>query len=298
MRELGICKNSGRLYGGSSSSGVPITEVVNIFPIRFEDDLIVPTMRECDGYDSLVFKEESFDPITRVKRGSVYILDGFQPQEWRVHDPQRKDLICHGNLGTTAQILDAISYRIHPLTQLRGITKLPQVTLGLKPYTSLWKIIAIETQFDGKPLLTLKSIRSLGVIPDINFGQYSNDAQAKLKTALESVEMAANRFVPLDTVDRCRDALSIVFGDLAGNLTLDLGQGIKKYIEKNKIAAPNRDGQDLISKNADIVRSLHARGKPNESHKHNTRPIDEDDAILALNCLWFVLTELDDRYAR
>lgn len=38
MRELSICKNSGRLYGGSSSSDVPITAVINISPIRFEDE--------------------------------------------------------------------------------------------------------------------------------------------------------------------------------------------------------------------------------------------------------------------
>jgi hypothetical protein len=85
---------------------------------------------------------------------------------------------------------------------------------------------------------------------------------------------------------------SIVLGTLASDLTLDLGKGTSKKIEFNKQVNPKGNGQDLITHNAEIVRRLHSRGKPNEQNKHNTRTITDEDAQLALKCLWFVLVEL------
>jgi hypothetical protein len=85
-----------------------------------------------------------------------------------------------------------------------------------------------------------------------------------------------------------------VFGALAENTTLDLGLGISHRIKENqsKSKNPNANGQDLITQNADIVRRLHPRGKASEKEKHQTRAISQEDANLALNCLWFVLVEL------
>ena len=296
MRELGICKQTGRVYEGSSGSGIPIEGRANLFPIAFQElNFFAPT-HNVDGFPPLLLREDSFDPITKIRRGRVVKLSTeTQPKVWRVHDPFRKDLKLVGWASGTAQETELITYQRSPLNELRGLSKFPNITIGEAPHHSIWGILAIEKQYDGALLLTLKAVRSLGVVPDIDFNKYSAPVRAELKRALVQVEVSANKLSPKDTVDRCRDALSIVFGDLADNLTLDLGQGISKYLERNKVKDPKRDGQDLISRNADIVRLLHSRCKPNESHKHSTRPIDEEDANLALNCLWFVLTELDAR---
>ena len=296
MRELGICKQTGRVYEGSSGSGIPVEGRSNLFPITFHELNIDAPTHSVDGFPPLLFREDSFDPITKIRRGRVVELSTeTQPKIWRVHDPIRKDLQLVAWANGAAQETELITYQRSPLNELRGLSKFPNVTIGEAPHHSIWSILAIEMQYDGALLLTLKAVRSLGVVPDVNFNEYSAPARKELKRALEQVEVSANKLSPKDTIDRCRDALSIVFGDLADNLTLDLGKGISKYLERNKVKDSKRDGQDLISKNADIVRVLHSRGKPNESHKHSTRPIDEEDANLALNCLWFVLTELDAR---
>ncbi|MEC9276479.1 MAG: hypothetical protein VYC18_09095 [Pseudomonadota bacterium] len=296
MRELGICKQTGRVYEGSSGSGIPSEGRSNLFPITFHEINIDALTHSIDGFPPLLFREDSFDPITKIRRGRVVQLSTeTQPKVWRVHDPFRKDLKSVSWASGAAQETDLITYHRSPLNELRGLSKFPNVIIGEAPHHSIWSLLSIEKQYDGALLLTLKAVRSLGVVPDINFNKYSEPAREKLKRALEQVEISANKLSPKDTVDRCRDALSIVFGDLADNLTLDLGKGISKYLERNKVKDSKRDGQDLISKNADIVRVLHSRGKPNESHKHSTRPIDEEDANLALNCLWFVLTELEKR---
>jgi len=41
---------------------------------------------------NLVFREDSFDPITKIRRGKVYkeVIGNNQP--WRVHDLARTDL--------------------------------------------------------------------------------------------------------------------------------------------------------------------------------------------------------------
>lgn len=296
MRELGICKQTGRVYEGSSGSGIPVEGRLNLFPIAFHELSVDAPTRSIDGFPPLLFREDSFDPITKIRRGRVVTLSNeTQPKAWHVHDTTRKDLKLVAWANGAAQETELITYQRSPLNDLRGLSKFPNVIIGEAPHHSIWSLLAIEKQYDGALLLTLKAVRSLGVVRDVDFHKYSSPARKELKRALEQGEVSANKLSPKDTVDRCRDALSIVFGDLADNLTLDLGPGIKKYLERNKVKDPKHDGQDLISRNADIVRVLHSRGKPNESHKHSTRPIDEEDANLALNCLWFVLTELGTR---
>lgn len=296
MRELGVCKQTGRVYEGSSGSGIPIEGRANLFPIAFHELSVDAPAHSVDGFPPLLFREDSFDPITKIRRGRVVKLSTeTQPKVWRVHDQTRKDLKLVGWASGAAQETELITYQRSPLNELRGLSKFPNITIGEAPHHSIWGILAIEKQYDGALLLTLKAVRSLGVVPEVDFNKYSAPARKELKRVLEQVEVSANKLSPKDTVDRCRDALSIAFGDLAEDLKIDLGPGVKKYIERNKAKDPKRDGQDLISKNADIVRLLHSRCKPNESHKHSTRPIDEEDANLALNCLWFVLTELDAR---
>ncbi len=292
MRELGVCKSSGRLYEGNRNSGAPVVHQSPILPIEFIGTSGLPTLKEVDGYSGIIFHEESFDPITKIRRGRVYLLNESQPVTWRVQDSSRKDLDYEAWANGAAQKLDTVGYNIDSLAYLLGLKPLPKVVLGQEPFQTYWKILAIETQYDGKPLLTLKALSSFGAVPELIETQIPEQARQLLVDAVENVEAVANRLGPIETVDACRSALSVVLGALADDLTLDLGKGINKRIAHNKEANPNGNGQDLVIHNAEIVRRLHSRGKPNESVKLKTRPISDEDANLALNCLWFVLVEL------
>ncbi len=293
MRELAICKSSGRLYQGNSNSGAPVIGHAVLLPIEFIGADIKPRLDEFSGYAGLMFREDSFDPITKIRRGRVYALHGNQPATWRVQDPTRKDLEYEPWAGGAAQKIEVISYYAEPLNPLRGLNQMPKVALGEEPFMSFWKILAVEKQLDGAPLLTLKAIQSLGVVPELLEHQIPDNARQPLKQAIQRVEASANRLGPVDTIDRCRDALSVVFGALVGNPNLDLGEGIKKYIKTNQAKNGKGDGQNLVSHNAEVVRRLHPRGKPNEQERHGTRSVTDEDADLALSCLWFVLIELE-----
>jgi hypothetical protein len=292
MCELGICKTSGRFYEGTRNSGSPVVNHRPLMPIDFVGVGMKLRFLECDGLASIVFREDSFDPVTKIRRGRVYRLNDSQPVTWRVHDPARKDLEIAGWAYGAAQQLETTSYNIDALGFLRGHHPLPKVVLGKEPHQTFWKILSIETQFDGKPLLTLKALHSYGVIPELILSINNSEALIPLREALDKVEASANRLGPVDTIDRCRDALSIIFGDLAGDMRLDLGAGIKKRISANKETNPKSNDEDLVTMCGNIVARLHARGKPNERTKHDTRAITDADAQLALNCLWFVLVEL------
>ncbi|WP_125717401.1 hypothetical protein [Pseudoalteromonas rubra] len=291
MRELGVCKSSGRLYEGSCNSGIPVVNFFPLLPVEFIGVDKPNSISEFDGYRGHIFREESFDPITKIRRGFIYRLNDYQPVIWRVQDPGRKDLVESAWAKGAAQELEAISYQIDALSYLRCLNKSPRVVLGEEPFQSFWKVLAIETQFDGKPILTLKAMSSFGAVPELIPEQLPDDCKALLITKVENVETAANRLGAIETVDACRNALSVVFGSLAGDLKLDLGAGISKRICLNKEKG-NSNGQDLLTHTAEIVRRLHSRGKANEMVKHETRPISEEDANLALNCFWFVLVEL------
>jgi hypothetical protein len=206
MSELGICKRSGRLYEGNSSAGIAINYHVPIIPIEFvgvdmqQDN---PSLNQ----PNLVFREDSFDPITKIRRGRVYKEVIGHNQPWRVHDFARTDLKRVQWDQGEAQELQATSYSADPLTQLHQIKSLPKVILGKVPHHTYWKILSIETQYDGKPMLTLKAISNFGTVPELVINQVPEIAQKPIQEALENVELAANRLGPIETVDACRSAL-------------------------------------------------------------------------------------------
>ena len=287
MRELGICKSSGRLYEGNRNSGTPVTNANPILPIAMIGVDLPTPQASISGFSGLIFREESFDPITKIRRGRVYRINESQPVTWRVQDLEYKAWA-----NGAAQEIEATSYNIDSLSYLRNFKSLPKIVLGEAPFQTNWKILAIETQFNGKPLITIKALSSFGTMPELITNQLPTLVKAKLIKAVENVEAVANRLGSVETVDACRSALSLVFGALADDLTLDLGAGISKRIKSNQERNKKGNGQDLVTHSAEIVRRLHSRSKPNEEARLNTRSVSDEDANLALKCLWFVLVEL------
>lgn len=87
MRELGICRQTGRVYEGSSGSGIPVEGRSNLFPIAFHETSIDAPAHSIDGFPPLLFREDSFDPITKIRRGRVVKLSSeIQPKFRRVHE--------------------------------------------------------------------------------------------------------------------------------------------------------------------------------------------------------------------
>ena len=116
MRDLGICKYTGRVYDGSSGSGIPIEGRSDLFPTTFHELNIDAPTHSVDDFPPLLFREDSFAPITEIRRGRVVKLSGeTQPKVWRVHDPIRKNLKEVNWEGGAAQETELITYQRSPL---------------------------------------------------------------------------------------------------------------------------------------------------------------------------------------
>jgi hypothetical protein len=171
------------------------------------------------------------------------------------------------------------SLRAAPLNSANHIA-----IIGNEPFFSYWKIVGVESSVHSTPILTLKSYRSLGDVPELDPERIPKEIKTKLEELLESVANSNHRAGAVDVVDRSRAALSLILGHLAGDRGSDLGAAIKKV----QAMTPDRL---LVCHAASIVARLHPRGKPNEEFNHGTRPVSEEDAQLAMGCLGLVLKE-------
>lgn len=294
MSFLGICPQSGAIYEGSSShGGFRAQPAPFLTPIRFVVDGKIPQLfRTATLPAEMLFREFDFDAITRIRRGYVYTRrNQSQPWGWYVQDPFRQDLPrvgIGGNAGTaSAQEISLITYQTDPLNELamQSVAPLPRVILGWEPYATYWIIVSIEHSAESIPLITLRAHHSLSELPELNLSRIPEPAQKPITEALHKLGASMNRLSPTEVVDRCRDALSIVFGIVAGDMTKDLGSAISSYSAANK--------EDLRSWAGRIVARMHARGKPNEQHARASRSLSDDDSLLAVRCVRLVLTEFE-----
>ena len=89
MINIGIEKHQGLVYEVSGNYGRPVWPTPVITPAKFvfpsDETLNAESSSNVFGYR---FREDSFDPITRIRRGRFYCADGAQPKQTRVsHHP-------------------------------------------------------------------------------------------------------------------------------------------------------------------------------------------------------------------
>ena len=233
MECLGINPHDGTVYEGRMNCGFRTQPPPLLVPIEFVG--LPPESKWKDpveGHAHTIFREDSFDPITRVRRGRVFILyDGRQKADWVVHDPFRDDLPSVPSGDGAAKAVAVLLYGRACLTGLQN--RAPRrghqiVALGSSPFLSLWSVLSVESSVHGTPVLTLKAQRSFGTLPDLMLDRVPEEIRVALTQALEKVEESAHRLGAEAVIDRCRDAASIIFGQLCGNRGLDLSSAIKK----------------------------------------------------------------------
>jgi hypothetical protein len=284
MECFGISENDGTIYEGDLRHGFRPPVQPLIVPIQFPAFTLTKWDPNIAKYSPALFREDFFDPITRIRRGRVFVMrQTSQPHTWTVHDPfrprpqlnimNREERVYFYERSSLGPLREA------PLNSANHIA-----IIGNEPFISFWKIVGVETSVHSTPILTLKSYRSLGDLPELDLERIPDEIRTKLEELLESVANSNHRAGAVDVVDRSRAALSLILGHLACDRGSDLGVAIKKV----QAMAPNRL---LVCHAASIVARLHPRGKPNEEFNHGTRPVSEEDAQLAIGCLGLVLKE-------
>jgi hypothetical protein len=290
MSFLGISRDSGAFYVGASPNfGYRRMQdpFVSTFRIVPKEGSPLEQVQKCFNLPKRVFCEELFDPSTRIRRGIVYTQDGSQPCDWSVQDPFRHDLsnAQYGGKNSRYEI-SLISYQSGVLSDLpKGTVIFPRVALGEEPYVTYWRILFIESSVSNAPVLTLKADAFFGVLPEIDESKVPEQARPKLRKLIESVADSVHGTSAASTVDRCRDCLSFIFGIQIEDHKPDLAKAIDTWAAK----APQNE--NIRAWCGRIVARLHSRGKPNEALSKNTRPLNDGDALLAVDCLATILRE-------
>lgn len=241
-----------------------------------------------------VFREDVFDPVTRVRRGRLYQpSSNTQAQAYSVsahpfdHDDLRK--------MAANRMLKKNLYAYCPCYAFvnrsdRGLGAI--LALGYGRTTSAWKVIQTELVVSDDVMVTLKAMSTYGVIPEVDRSEIDDQDRQAVERALERVVDSAFREMPISIVDHCRNAATVILsrwlvkeGASKELLTKDLAD-VARAVEKDpykKIAA--RDA-------AEVIRKLHPRGKANEQETRSLRIPVEEDAEMAIHALGFILREI------
>jgi hypothetical protein len=290
MITIGIEKYHGLVYEGDGNYGRGVWPTPVITPACFvypsEGDLLkAHSSSDAFGYR---FREDSFDPIARIRRGRFYNAAQQQPMQWAR---------CSHHPGFP---LDAIDPQVHAKNKsletfhgnpiwykhIQEKQELPIVLLGVDDRFTAWTIINVEAIVTGEDLVTLKARNSFGVLPEIIEDKIPSAFKAKLNETLNAFADEIHRSSPISVIDRARDAAVyalLAYFNLQKDNALDLGDLIKKLRFEGRIIAEN---------SANIVARLHARAKPSEQEKRDLRSIREQDADLAVQCVGALLCEL------
>jgi hypothetical protein len=289
MVNIGIEKHEALVYEGSGTYGRGVWPTPVITPASFvypsEGNLKAHESSNSFGYR---FREDSFDPVSRVRRGRFYKGGGSQPQQWRVsrHPGNTLDSITSDVHGFSKQLE---TFHGNPIWHkyIKGRRELPLVLLGVDDRYTVWSIISVESISTGEDLVTLKARNSFGILPHINESKIQESFRSKLNDVLDHFIDEVHRSSPVSVIDRARDVATLAllaYFNLQKEEAKDLGKLIKLLEQERLTIAMN---------SANIIARLHARAKPSEQERRELPQIREQDAELAVQCIGIILCEID-----
>ena len=291
---LGIDTNSGLVYEGFGAPDLPAIPTPSIAQAKLInaeadwDDL--PRGLTASPF-AWVFREDSFDPVTRTRRGRLYQAQwNSQPCEQRVAPHPYEDPIMRqvDQSGRTMKRLYAYSFCNELLSlsfQGQGMT----LVLGTARAASGWRILQTELLANECVMVTLKALSSFGVLPSVDYAKIDEPFRPAVREAIERVLNSAFRESGISVIDHCRAALTILLSrwlvqsghEQSKALNIDLGDLAKKTESR----------MECVGKAAQIVARLHSRGKPNEQLAKNLRPPLDSDAEFALHAVGLAIRD-------
>ncbi|SDD96220.1 hypothetical protein [Paraburkholderia lycopersici] len=245
------------------------------------------------AWAKLIFREDAFDPVTRVRRGRLYQRFDTQPAAWHVQRHPAAPLETGGVDLSGLFVKNLYTYApwFGPGDVARGHSP-ALFALGVRESYTLWTLLSVERLSTGENLVTLRARSSLGAMPDLDDAAIPAAGVDDIHRQLDRVSDAEHRQGPEAIIDACRYAAPAAIGlwlaDRDGDAqfrAVDLNEHIK-HLERG--AKP----MALLINAAKIIARLHARLKPNEEFSRGARRLTEADAEAALASMGLILREL------
>ena len=248
------------------------------------------------GCPSPLFREDSFDPVTRIRRGRFYVLTN--PSSL-ILSPDRVHNYPYGpHIGVGG------GWQADGYYKPAGIGDLPdahriesmELVLGDAPGTTLWRAVAVERISSGELLFTLRAMFSLGALPALADSLSARDGSpvptASIHEALDQLVTAFHRQQPVPIADVCRETTRVILAAWIGANanTKDLADVIGMIPDES-------DKREGLKSAATVIRLMHSRGKSSEQEQQaakgkGLRPVGMEDAEVTVQLVGFVLRDI------
>ena len=256
--------------------------------------LISPAVCAFIEGQNLVFREDSFDPMTRIRRGRFYRCHGGGANRWFA------SWVSNGFYGPLVGISgddfdedDSCELALIPKDK---VIRKEIVQIGAGNAVTAWHVVGVEQNIFGQQVYTLRAQSLLGVLPELSDvpldrenGPVEQDKITQVRVSLNQLADIYHRFQPVPTIDAARETTRVILATWIGSKAncQDLG-GVINLIPKE---------MSVLSSAAHIVNRLHPRAKTAEQEtqakKGNTlREPTEDDAQTSVHLVGIMLREI------
>jgi len=295
---IGIEKDNKLIYEATSMHGYPIwpSPVMLQVAIASEDEDIFTAAKANDlAPNSLLFREETYNSSSRIRRGRLYKAGDTQPVEWHVfpHPAIAREILeAQVNGGRLRKSMFAFySFRLRQhLDNLK--VKRPVFILGAEGGFTIWTLVNTETSATGEEIVVLRARKSVGALPHLNVEKILAVDGKPVIDLIEKLEAELFNAGPESIVDRARDTATAILSKYLQSIDKvapgkDLGD-LVKIIAKEKL--------EIVESSAKIIARLHARGKHAEQERRAPRPITEQDAEYSVQAVGAILCDLGWAY--
>jgi hypothetical protein len=247
------------------------------------------------------FREDSFDPLTRIRRGRLY-RDGApqHPSWWSASQ------VCNGVygplIGIASDQFDIDGRATILQSGEHAITRHSVIQMGAGDFWTAWRVVDVETNVFGQQVFTLRGQSLLGALPEPATelpDQAGNPLEPdKLKDVRDSLDRLVDtyhRLQPVPTVDAARETARVIVAAWVGKDAYgkDLGEIIKKVPCEGSKKPENRC---IAQWAASIISRFHPRGKSAEQEKQEPegvmlRSVVDEDAECAAHLVGLLLRE-------
>jgi hypothetical protein len=239
----------------------------------------------------IIFREDIFDPVTRIRRGRIYV-GGNGVHQWDQVTIDGQRVYNWGNLLPTA------SYEPwQPEVSSRDIIG-QTIQIGSNEFETNWRIVDVEKLTINHYMLTLRATSLFGVIPDVtaelaDINGHQIDARP-IKGALDSLIDTYHRQQPTPTIDVARETVRVILASY-------IGDSAQRKDLKDVITTVPAEFQ-VVRSAATIINRMHPRGKSAEqeaqaSQGFKLRFITADDAEASIHLVGLLLREIRWSYS-
>ncbi len=288
---LGIDKNIGTVYEGSNKywGSRALITAPYLFDLQIgetPEEALNKLLKSTSEFDKLLFREDSFDAISIVRRGRIYIPEKQQPCQCRVF-PVNEAEINEARSSNGVVKKDLYTYKEYRLPSWNP-SKETFAAIGSKAAYSMWRIVSNDRMYSSEEIVTMRPLYFIGVLPDLSPNKIPETWRSQVLESVQKVVDSMYKANADSIVELCRHAASAA---LFAEFYKEISKVNKKDLgELAKIAEQKE--RRIIAYCGKTIADLHSRLKPNIQMHYACRTVSDRDAELAVQCLSFMLRDL------